>query len=143
MSPVETPRVCASARISRTTPTQLAAIVAVSLVRVGNPDPIGQLEGKIRVVRNLCADSRAGPGRREEPSAPYQNRKDRKPKNRPRSVQEILPSERTPAVVRTAIAKQMQATRIRIDLLLLNIPLRAMKVSSVEFGSPAKLRARR
>jgi len=27
--------------------------------------------------------------------------------------------------------------------LLLNIPLRAMKVSSVEFGSPANLRARR
>ena len=50
----------------------------------------------------------------------------RKPKKRPRFVQSILLSiEMVPAVVNTAIAKQMQAMTIKIDLGLLNMLFRA------------------
>jgi hypothetical protein len=38
--------------------------------------------------------------------------------------------------VRTAIAKQMQATRSKIDLWLLKSPARAIEVSSIGFGPP-------
>jgi hypothetical protein len=49
--------------------------------------------------------------------AGYQRMKDKKPKNRPRSVQSILlPIETIPAAVSTAIAKQIQATMINSDL---------------------------
>ena len=62
--------------------------------------------------------------------------KDRKPKNRPRSVQAMWSVEMIPVPVSTAIAKQMQATRSKIDLLLLKSPVRAIEVSSIGFGPP-------
>src|SRR5664280_1344519 len=57
--------------------------------------------------------------------------KDRKPKNRPRSVQSILlPIERIPATVSTAIAKQIQATMINSDLGLWNVVLRVSSIGT-------------
>ena len=57
---------------------------------------------------------------------------ERKPNNSPRLVQSTLLIEKKPAVSSTAIAKQIQATRINIDLGLLNLGLRSMVVSSIE-----------
>jgi len=57
--------------------------------------------------------------------------KDRKPKNRPRSVQSILvPIERIPAAVSTAIPKQIQATMIYSDLGLWNMLLRVSSIGT-------------
>ena len=68
---------------------------------------------------------------------------ERKPNNRPRLVQSTLLIEKKPAVSSTAIAKQMQATRINIDLGLLNVLLLSTVVSSIETWPARQIAQRR
>jgi hypothetical protein len=63
--------------------------------------------------------------------AAAQKRNDRKPQNRPRSVQETVPIEMLPAVVRAPRAKLTHARNINSDLVLPRYLLRAIRDSSI------------